>query len=134
MTRFCFPPLLLLLFGCGPSGHELRERTLSTLNTEADRWDGGKDFATTALDAYDQPISATVTKGTLNFVLALRSTGPDKLPKNSDDIVVSRSKSHGETTMTEEAAKVAERVSTGAASGVVKGIKKGLEKVREKNP
>jgi hypothetical protein len=30
--------------GCGPSSHEMRERTLSVLNTEADRWDGGKDF------------------------------------------------------------------------------------------
>ena len=116
----------LLACGCGPSASELRERTISTLNTEADRWDGGKAFATTAADAYGRPVTARVEKRTVNYVLELRSTGPDGLPKNSDDIVVSRSKPHGETTRSEEGAKAAEIVTGGAASGAVKGIKKGL--------
>jgi hypothetical protein len=118
--------VLLAAAGCGPSAHELRERTLSTLNTEADRWDGGKAFDTTATDAYGRPLSATVEKGTLSYTLELRSAGPDGLPKNSDDIVVTRSKRHGESSLTEEAAKAAEAVAGGAASGTVKGIKKGL--------
>jgi hypothetical protein len=99
---------------------------LSILNTEADRWDGGKNFATTATDAYGRPVTATVEKTTLNYVLELRSSGPDGLPKNSDDITVTRSKPHGETTITNEAAKFTESISGAAASGAVKGIKKGL--------
>jgi hypothetical protein len=117
---------VLAVVGCGPSAHELRERTLSTLNTEADRWGGGKEFVTTATDAYGRPLSATVEKGTLSYTLELRSAGPDGLPKNSDDIVVTRSKPHGEFSLTEEAAKAAEAVTGGAASGAIKGIKKGF--------
>ena len=55
-------PLVIMLFlavGCGPSAHELREQTLSTLNTEADRWDGGNQFQTSALDAYGRPLTAS---------------------------------------------------------------------------
>jgi hypothetical protein len=112
--------------GCGPSARELRERTLSTLNTEADRWDGGKTFDTAEVDAYGRPLTATVEKTTLNYELELRSNGPDGLPKNSDDIVVHRSKRHGETTLTEEAAKATEALTGAAASGTIKGIRKGL--------
>src|SRR5688500_7831054 len=100
----------LALAGCGPSGKELRERTLSVLNTEADRWDGGKEFATTATDAYGRPLTSSVEKTTLSYVLEVRSSGPDGLPKNSDDIVVTRGKRHGETSITEEAEKAAESV------------------------
>ena len=117
---------VLAVVGCGPSAHELREQTLSTLNTEADRWDGRKEFVTTATDAYGRPLSATVEKGTLSYTLELRSAGPDGLPKNSDDIVVTRSKQHGESSLTEEAAKAVEAVTEGAASGAIKGIKKGF--------
>jgi hypothetical protein len=117
---------IVAVAGCGPSARELREQTLSVLNTEADRWDGGKEYATTATDAYGRPITANIEKGTLNYTLEVRSAGADGLPKNSDDIVVTRSKRHGESSLTEEAAKAAERVSGGAASGTIKGIKKGL--------
>ena len=112
--------------GCGPSARELREQTLSVLNTEADRWDGGKEFVTVASDAYGRSLSYTVKKATLDYVLEIRSDGPDGLPKNSDDIVVTRSKRHGETSLTGEAAKAIEGVASGAASGTIKGIKKGL--------
>lgn len=123
MRRLLVPLLLLAAAGCGPNA---RERTLSTLNTEADRWDGGKGFTTAAEDAYGRPLSARVEKGTLNYNLELRSFGPDGLPKNSDDVVVTRSKRHGETTISGEAAKGAEVIAAGASSGVVKGIKRGL--------
>ena len=120
------PCVVFLAAGCGPSARELREQTLSVLNTEADRWDGGKEFTTTATDAYGRPLLSHVEKTTLNYVLEIRSTGPDGLPKNSDDIAITRSKRHGETTLTEEGAKAAEGVAGGAASGTIKGIKKGL--------
>jgi hypothetical protein len=120
------PLLVVVLTGCGPSARELREATLSTLNVEADRWDGGKAFVTTASDAYGRPLEAKVEKGTLNYTLEVRSFGPDGLPKNSDDIVVHRSKRHGESSIADEAAKGAETIAAGASSGVVKGIKKGL--------
>ncbi len=118
--------LAALLPGCGPSARELREQTLSTLNAEADKWDGGKDFKSTAVDAYGRALACSVKKATLNYVLEVRSSGPDGLPKNSDDIVVSRSKPHGETTIINEAEKAAEAVGRGGASGVIQGVKKGL--------
>jgi hypothetical protein len=117
---------IIAVAGCGPSAHELRERTLSTMNLEADRWNGDKAFATTAQDAYGQPLSATITKGPLNYTLELRSSGPDGLAKNSDDIVVVRTKAHGESSLTDEAARAAEALAGSAASGTIKGIKKGL--------
>lgn len=124
---FAVVPLLLVISsGCGPSAHELREKTLSVINVEADRWDGGKDFATTATDAYGKPLSCKVEKTTLSYVLEVRSAGPDGLPKNNDDVVITRSKQHGETTVTEEAARVVERLSESGAGGAVKGIKKEL--------
>jgi hypothetical protein len=120
--------LLLAAFvgGCGPSATELRERTLSVLNTEADLWDGGEKFTTTAADAYGQPLACHVKKTTLDYVLELRSNGPDGLPKNSDDLVVTRSRRHGQTTFAKEAAKAMEGVSSGATSGIIKGVKKGM--------
>lgn len=111
------------IVGCGP---DYREQTLSILNVEADRWDGGADFTTTATDAYGRPVSATVEKHTLSYVLKLRSTGPDGLPKNTDDIVVRRSERHGETTISGEASKAGETIAEGVASGTIKGIKKEL--------
>jgi len=116
---------VIAVAGCGPSARELREQTLSVLNTEADRWDGGKEFATTAADVYGRTLTASIEKGTLSYTLEIRSAGPDGLPKNSDDIVVHRSKRHGESSLTEEVAKAAEGVAGGAASGTIKGIRKG---------
>jgi hypothetical protein len=123
------PFLLLLstvLAGCGPSAHELRERTLSIINTEADKWDGGKAFKTNAKDAYGRALTCSVEKTSLTYVLEVRSNGPDGLPKNGDDIVVTRSKRHGETTIMKEAEKASEGIGRGAASGVIQGVKKGL--------
>src|SRR4051812_37505995 len=112
--------------GCGPSNHELRERTLSVLNTEADRWDGSKDFATSAVDAYGQHISASVKKGLVNYVLEVRSSGRDGLFKNTDDIGVTRTKRHGESVVSDQAVQDVGKVSGGFASGAVGGIKEGL--------
>lgn len=126
MWRLLGALLVVTAAGCGPSARVLRERTLSVLNTEADRWDGGKEFATTATDAYGRPLNVGVAKGTLSYTLTVRSPGPDGLPGNSDDIVVTRSKRHGESSRTKEATKAIEKVAEGAASGVIKGIKKGL--------
>jgi hypothetical protein len=114
---------VLLIAGCGPSAEE---RTLSVLNTEADQWQGGMNFVTKASDAYGNVLSSRVEKGPLHYTLEVRSNGPDGLPKNSDDNVVIRRERHGETTITEEARKSVEAVSSGAASGAVKGIKEGL--------
>ena len=124
--RIAFPMILAAqgqnIAVCIPA----HEQTQSLLNTEADRWDGGKNFTTTAADAYGRPLSSTIEKTTLHYVLEIRSAGPDGLPKNTDDIVVSRSKHHGEGSIAGEAAKAAESVAGGAASGTIKGIKKGL--------
>ncbi|MEX2317508.1 MAG: hypothetical protein WD669_10185 [Pirellulales bacterium] len=121
--RLFLAATFLVITGCGPSAEE---RSLSVLNIEADKWQGGANFATTATDAFGNPVASSVEKGPLNYVLEVRSNGPDGLPKNSDDIVVNRRKRHGETTLTEEAKKSVEAVSSGAASGAVKGIKEGL--------
>lgn len=116
----------IIVSGCGPSASELRERTLSLLNTEADRWDGGKDFATSAVDPYGQPLTGQVEKGVIYNVLEVRSNGPDALPKNNDDIVVTRSKNHGEFSITENVKKGTAAVSSGMVSGAIEGTKEGL--------
>lgn len=123
MYRMVVVLAIVVIAGCGPSG---RERTLSILNTEADRWDGGDEFETAAVDAWGQQLSAMIERGPINYTVTLRSNGPDGLPKNSDDIVVTRSKRHGESSFTQEASRAAEGVAEGAASGTIKGIKKGL--------
>src|SRR5690348_15481806 len=66
MRRSLIPLLVLAVTasGCGPSASELREKTLSMLNTEADQWDGGPRFTTTAADAYGRPLTCTVEKTT----------------------------------------------------------------------
>lgn len=114
--------------GCMPgiSSYELRERSLSALNLEADRWNGQAVFVPQATDAYGRPVFAAVTKGPVNYTLELRSAGPDGLPKNNDDIVVTRTQPHGESTYTQEASKSVEEIASGAASGMIKGIKKGI--------
>jgi hypothetical protein len=114
---------LSMIAGCGPSA---AERTLSVLNVEADRWQGGNEFTTTASDAYGNRLSSSIEKGPIHYALEIRSNGPDGLPKNSDDMVVARKKRHGESSYTEEAQKSVEALSSGAASGAVKGIKKGF--------
>ena len=48
---------------------------------EADRWDGGKDFATSATDAYGRSVSASIEKGILSYTLEVRSNGPDGLSR-----------------------------------------------------
>lgn len=124
-------PLLVLVTvittsGCGPSEKELREQTLSTLNLEADRWDGGPEFSTTASDAFGNPLIASVEKETIHHVLEIRSMGPDGLPKNNDDIVVVRRVRHGESSYSDEMEKTSEKLGRGLSSGVIKGVKKGL--------
>src|SRR5262245_12582605 len=117
---------LTFLCGCGPSATELRERTLSTLNTVADTWDGGPDFKTTASDAYGNPLVAGVTEGILNNNLELRSNGPDGLPKNSDDTVVHRSKRHGKSSVNKEIETASESVGRGGVRGAIQGAKEAL--------
>ncbi|CAN5794682.1 hypothetical protein BH23PLA1_BH23PLA1_12350 [soil metagenome] len=120
--------LAVVISGCGPSAQDLREETVSLLNTEADRWNGGEEFHSTAVDPYGHPVMSRVEKTTLNYVLEIRSQGPDGLPKNRDDIVVTRSRRHGETTLTKEAEKTVESLSAGATRGAIKGIKEGLKR------
>ena len=72
-----FALLLLIGFtGCGPNPRMLREQTLSVLNTEADRWIGKQEFATSATDAYGRPLTSDIEKGTVNYKLTVRSAGP----------------------------------------------------------
>ncbi len=118
--------LTVIVSGCGPSAAELHEQTLSVLNTEADRWEGGPEFVTEANDAYGRPLTSSVEKSTLNYILEVRSHGPDGLPKNSDDIAVARSERHGETSIVKEVGKATEEISSRAASGIITGARKGL--------
>lgn len=121
--------VLLGIVGCGRAEYQ---KTLSVVNTEADRWDGDAKFTSEMLDAYGNRLQCKITKGPLNYVLEVRSTGADGLPKNDDDIFVEREKSH--TTFTEKSGKFMERVTEGAASGAVKGVKKVFGKPADDPP
>jgi hypothetical protein len=123
--------LVPLVAGCGPSG---RERTLSTLNTVADTWDGGPDFKTDATDAWGNTVVAKVDKGLLNYGLELRSHGADGLPKNSDDVVIHRSKRHGESSVNQEIERASESAGRGGARGIIQGVKEAVTgKDKKKN-
>lgn len=126
MRVLLLPVVCLAAAGCGPSAKELREQTLSTLNTEADKWDGKNDLVTAATDAYGRALLVKIEKGPVYYQLELRSAGADGLPKNSDDMIVHRRKPHGEATVSEVIGKGAETVSAGVGSGLVKGVAKGL--------
>lgn len=118
-----FPLVAAIASGCGPSASE---RTLSLLNTEADRWDGGEEFATAAEDPYGHPLTSQVEKGVLNYVLEVRSNGPDGLPKNSDDIIVTRAKPHGGFSVVEQIKKGSEALGGGLTRGVIQETKEQL--------
>lgn len=124
---FIFCCLSPFIIGCGNNAHKLNQQTLSILNIEADKWDGGASFSTNALDSYGSNITSAVEKDAVNYTLELRSNGPDKLPKNNDDIIVSRIKRHGESTYTKEASKSIKAGFEAATGGTIDAIKKGLK-------
>ena len=105
---------------------------MSTLNTEADRWDGGigRDDRDRRYGHGDRP----GRQGAAELRPGGRSNGPDGLPKNTDDIVVTRSKKHGKTTLSKEA-KAAETVGSKPAEPcerIRKGLGFGVRKRRRK--
>lgn len=114
---------ILATSGCGPSAYE---RTVSVVNVEADRWDGGETFAPAVVDAYGRPLIASVETGPVTNTLELRSVGRDGLPQNRDDIVATRTRRHGRSTYTAEAAKAAGKFTGQAAIGAAKEIKSSL--------
>lgn len=122
----------ILLLGAIGLGYGLwdrakREQTRSTVNVEADRWSGGPTFHTAASDAYGHPLTSRIEKGILNFNLEVRSNGPDGLPKNLDDIVATRGKPHGESSLTDVTAKVTAGAVRGGISGIISGVKRSLQ-------
>lgn len=69
-------------------------------------------------------MTVSISKTVLDYVLEVRSNGPDGLAKNSDDIVVNRSKRHGK--IIEVTAEAGEKLTESGTIGVIKGIKKGI--------
>ena len=116
----------VLCNGCGPSAEELREQTLSSLNVEADRWDGEADFKTAATDAYGRPLTTNLSKGRYDYILTVRSAGPDGLPKNSDDHVVERQRPHEERTISGDIHSGVKSLAGGVAEGGVRGVIDGV--------
>ena len=125
---------LVMLIGCGESAAERRERierekqqATSQLNMLADTWDGTDKFDTKGqADVWGRPFVADVDKHTLSYQLVLRSAGLDGQPKNRDDIIVYRSKRHGETTINKEVERFGESTTRGMSRGAVTGIKEGI--------
>ena len=128
-------PVLALLSGCGPDKRDVAQ---SQVNQLAETWDGGPTFTPEGSDPWGSPITAKVEKGSVNYNLTVRSSGPDKLPFTDDDITAQRSHKH--TTVGEAAAgsveKLSEAASKGMGRGMVSGIREGLtgKKPEEKKP
>jgi hypothetical protein len=130
MQRFGFSAFVLAMMasvtGCGPTATELKERTLSSMNLLVDTWDGSATFQASGLDAYGNPLAATISEGLLNYDLEVRSYGRDALPKNSDDLVIHRLKPHGKNTLHKEVEKASESLGRGGIRGAIQGAKEGL--------
>jgi hypothetical protein len=124
MSRFLVLAFALAtLTGCGP---DKREVTRSQLNQLADTWDGTDKFTADGTDPWGEPYTARVDKGPVNYTLTVRSNGPDKLPQNTDDIIVTRSKKH--TAIGDAAGPAVEKLGEAAGRGVGRG---GVEGIRE---
>lgn len=111
-----------LLAGCGQK--KSLEETLSKLNTEADRWDGGESFKTSETDGWGKALYWKITEGKVLRDLTVGSSGPDGLPKNSDDITAMRSK----TVFTIKGA--AKAAAGGVAEGAIVGVKAGFDEIK----
>jgi hypothetical protein len=126
MKRFLILGVALAaLTGCGPDKSEVAR---SELNQLADKWDGAEKFAAEGNDPWGQAYTAQVDKGAAYYTLTLRSNGPDKLPQNRDDVVVTRMHKH--TPLGEAAAPAVEKIGEAAGKGVgrgaISGIREGL--------
>ena len=100
----------------------------SQVNQLAETWDGGPNFTPEGSDPWGSSITAKVEKGSVNYNLTVRSSGPDKLPFTDDDITARRSHKH--TSVGEAAAGSVEKVSEAAGKGLgrggITGIREGL--------
>ena len=122
--------LFLLLAGCGPSLRDRQQQATSDMNVLADTWDGKEapPSMQDKVDPWGHAYTASVSKGMLNYVLEVRSNGPDGLPKNKDDMVVTRYARHGDTTINKEV----ERGGASLTRGLTKGVKEGWYGTPEK--
>jgi hypothetical protein len=122
---FLLAATLAALSGCGPNKSEVAR---SELNQQADKWDGGEKFAAEGTDPWGEPYTGRVDKGVAYYTLTLRSNGPDKLPQNRDDVVVTRTHKH--TPLSDAAAPAVEKLGEAAGKGLgrggVSGIREGL--------
>jgi hypothetical protein len=124
MKRLILAVALFALVGCGPTLYELKQRTTSDLNVIAQEWDGKANPPDLKgrLDPWGNQYQAAVTKEKLNYKLSVRSPGPDRLPYNSDDLVVTRQAAHGETTQNLENEGFFYSISKGIFGGARDGV------------
>lgn len=120
-----------LSLGISGCGGQAREETVSRLNIEADKWDGGGSFQSAEKDVWGGPLYWKVSEGKLTRQLEVGSPGPDGLPKNSDDLVVLREKT---VFSIQGAAKaVASGTIEGTIKGAVDGAKAGIDTLWKKD-
>lgn len=103
---------------------ESRDRTVSELNSLAQEWDGKEKPPETKgrADKWGTPFNAVVTKETLNYKLTVRSAGPDRQMFNTDDIIVYRQVSHGQSSQNLENEKYFHSIFQGIWGGSRDGI------------
>lgn len=125
---------ILFILGCKEthtlSPKELQEKTISILNVQADKWDGTPNYQFDAVDAWGTPLVADYDVRKYTIYLTLRSCGPDKLPKNSDDIAIKREKDieRPQNPPAKPIEKSVEDISHAAGKGLFSGIIEGLKK------
>jgi hypothetical protein len=131
IRRVILPAFSGMFLGIAGCGQQAREETISRLNIEADRWDGGGSFQSSEKDAWGGPLYWKVSEGKLTRQLELGSPGPDGLAKNSDDLVVLREK----TVFSIQGAAKAAASGTieGTIKGAVDGAKAGIETLWKKD-
>lgn len=89
---------LLFLIGCGPTSQQNKERAFSEMNVIAKEWNGGPvpPDLEGRLDPWGQSYQASIERTDYDYKIIVKSSGPDKLPENHDDISVYRRVRHND--------------------------------------
>mgnify|MGYP001603291918 CR=1 FL=1 len=123
--------IVILCIGCGPSK---RDVATSRINQIAHEWTGNLNFKVEENDPWGNAYQSKIEKGSMNYVLEIRSSGPDGLPFTRDDLVAQSFSNHSDFSkvLGKDAENIAEGTMKGIGRGITEGIREGMDKKEKK--